>query len=105
MNPDISIWLVPKKAERKKLEKIINKLANQYGAYPFIPHITLYYLKTSMSLESVIKIIKGIVIDTEELTLQAKDIKYSDIFTKTLYVEYEISSSLQKLYQQLKTKK
>ena len=102
MKKDISIWLIPRTDQRKSLQKIIDDLSKKYNAYSFIPHITAYYLGTSMKLEEVITITDNATNGTRPFTMNAKNIVYSDIFTKTLYIQFEVSKQLLELYNKLK---
>lgn len=101
---DVSIWLVPKKEQELQLQKIIDELARKYKACSFIPHITAYYLDASMKPEEVIAVVDTKTKDLQPFTIEAEGIIYSDIFTKTLYLQYQISETLQKLYQRLKSR-
>ena len=104
MKKDISIWLVPKIEQRQLLQEVIENLAQKYNSYPFIPHITVYYLGTSMRLKEAISIVNKASTGIKRFTVNAESINYSDIFTKTLFIQYSINEHLQNLYQKLKVR-
>lgn len=104
METDISIWLIPKLTQRQELQNIIDELAKKYGAYPFIPHITVYYLGTSMALDQAIKILDEETVDIGSFNITAETMKYSDVFTKTLYIQYQIDPPLRNYYEKLRTR-
>jgi len=104
MNPDISIWLVPEKSQELTLQKTIDNLAQKYQACSFIPHITVYYLGTNLSLNETIKIVEEETADVQPFSINFDAIKYSDIFIKTLYIQYRIDPPLKNLYEKIKNK-
>jgi len=104
MNPDVSIWLIPEKSQELMLQKTIDDLAQKYQACSFIPHITIYYLGTALSLNEVIKIVQEETAGVQPFSINFDAIKYSDIFTKTLYIQYKIDLPLKNFYEKLKNK-
>lgn len=100
MDEDISIWLIPKEPQFTQLQTIINTLAQTYGAYTFIPHITLYHCGNKLSKEGVITSIQKIIHKQKPLTLPVEKIDFSDVFTKTLFLQCKTTDELNSLYQQ-----
>lgn len=58
MQADVSICLIPKKSQEQELRKIIDQLADKYGAFPFIPHITIYNTGAKIKLNEIINAIE-----------------------------------------------
>ncbi len=104
MQDDISICLVPKKSQEQALQKIINQLADKYGAFPFIPHITIYNTGVKVKLNAIINTIKEVTVKIKPFTIPVEKINYSDVFIKTLYLQCLINKELNYLYQGLKNK-
>jgi len=92
----VSVWLIPEEYQRKLLQETINTLSNRYGAFSFIPHITIYHLETS-DVGSVIAATEMIAKNTKVLSLNLNKISYSNVFTKTLFAQYEINPDLKRL--------
>jgi len=99
---DISIWLIPQKKQKDDLQIIINTLAEKYQTFPFLPHITAYWLGESTSLPKAIATVQPIIKDARPLKVTLDEISYSDEFIKTLFARYQISPALQSLYKKLK---
>jgi len=93
-----SIWLEPSVADRACLKKIIAKLAKEYGAPVFLPHITVYGgVKTrSLAIEAAQN-----CKDISRITVSTKGIRFSDFLWKTLYVEIRNNSTLTAIHKQL----
>ncbi len=98
---NISLWLVPEKAQEKALTKTIDGLAKKYGAYSFIPHITVYYLSSSTPLNEAIEGIKKEIKGIKPIEVNAKRVECSEVFIQTLYIRYQTSNLLLKLYKRL----
>lgn len=101
---DVSIWLIPKKEQEEELRKTIDILSQKYGAYSFIPHLTIYHLGTSLEEDKTIQIVSEETINVKPFTLEAETIKHSDIFTKTLYVPYQVAKPLLNMYERLRNR-
>lgn len=98
---DVSIWLLPQEPDYGLYSELIKDISARYHAYPFSPHITLYYIP---HVDNVREIEVGVVesigaIKPIELTLES--VGYSEQFTKTLFATYSINDTLKQLYSQL----
>lgn len=99
----ISICLIPAKKNQIMLDNIIKSLADQYGAYPFVSHITLYagmFMEECQAKELTNKALVGLSI--KPFTVKNNGPHYSDIFTKTIYVDFVKNTPLEKIYQWLR---
>ena len=86
-------WLLPETSEREVFRREIRKLAEQFGAPLFEPHVTIFLEpETSRSPHEVLNELELVNI---ELTIHS--IRASEQFTKTLFVQFETSSALQEL--------
>lgn len=101
MNLDISILLVPVKQQEDRIRKIIDSLAAKYQAFPFIPHITIFYLGETTILNDCINFIDKELCNTRPIQLELTNIAYSDVFTKTLFANYQQNAPLLTLHQKL----
>jgi 2'-5' RNA ligase len=104
MNLNISLVLVPIKEQEEKLRKVVDSLAKKYQAYPFIPHITIFYLGTTTLLNEVVSFIDKELSQTRPIDVELKNISYSDVFTKTLFANYQSNTHLIELYNKLSSK-
>ncbi|MGB9707224.1 MAG: hypothetical protein ACPL1D_00510 [Microgenomates group bacterium] len=99
-NFNISFWLIPEEKEKNYFQKIINDIAKKYKAFPFLPHITIYAGVNCFENE-----LKKIISQTDQIsnqltsiTLKSVNIQYSDIFTKTLYIQFKKTKKLVNYY-------
>lgn len=76
-NKDISLWLVPEKAQKERLKETIDNLAKKYNSYAFISHITIYCLSNSISVNRAVKIIKEELDKVGPIEIESDGIKYS----------------------------
>lgn len=89
----ISYWLLPEIATRKLLAQEIGALAARFGAPMFAPHVTVFIgPENSRRPAEVLREIGSIKI---ELTISG--IRFSEQFTKTVFVQFERSDPLQEL--------
>jgi 2'-5' RNA ligase len=98
MNLNTSLVLVPTQEQENQIRKTIDTFAEKYHSYSFIPHITTYYLGMTSKLAEINNFIDVALHDVHQFDLELDDISYSDMFTKTLFANYKISSSLTALY-------
>jgi len=86
-------WLIPAKSERDFFSEMIRILSKQFNAPCFEPHLTIIVTpKIGLSPGKILKQIK-----TSPISLQVSGIGFSSKFTKTLFVRFKSSKSLEKL--------
>lgn len=100
---DMSIWLIPREDQLNFFRKIINDLAHKYNTCSFAPHVTLYSFNNNFNKEEIITGLNNYFLNEKRISLEFDGIKYSDLFTKTLYCQLKMNEQIESLYQ--KTKK
>jgi hypothetical protein len=101
MRVRISYWLIPIEADKKRLQRIINKLASRFDAPVFEPHVTLYSGEIDHS-EDAADVLEGIAGEFP-LMLQLRGMEHSDQFTKTLFMEFASNPALDQISDDLKS--
>jgi 2'-5' RNA ligase len=89
----IAYWLLPEMAKREVFAREIEKLAEQFAAPPFQPHLTVFIAPANS--RPPFKVLREIGKVNLELTIHS--IRFSQQFTKTLFVQFETNNSLQQL--------
>lgn len=89
----IAYWLLPDPAVRKVFAKRICELAKRFETPVFAPHVTVFIApENSRHPAEILPELGAIML---ELTIDS--IRFSEQFTKTLFVQFEASVPLQKL--------
>jgi hypothetical protein len=92
-SPAIAYWLIPTKPERELFAELIRILAQQLDAPQFEPHLTiLVTAKDRPSPTIVLEQIKA-----KPIRPRVREIDFSSKFTKTLFVRFKLTKSLEKL--------
>jgi len=91
-----SIWLA---VEELELKRLVDEICQKEETFSFLPHITLVGgIKTDIDKDqkiiSVLQSLKKEINANEPLILTVKEIQFSSIFTKTLYLTFTNSQSL-----------
>lgn|GEM_PF-1468316 len=89
-----AIWFVFEKNDTEYFTKIINELSTKYDAQPFKPHITAYGL-VDIDLDELDKIVSNSVQGEKQFIIEKSNVSYSDVFWKTLFVEFHSSKQLE----------
>src|SRR5438270_14014805 len=89
----IAYWLVPEAAAREVFSRQIRELARQFGAPLFEPHVTIFIAPENSRAPLEVLHELGPV----EIELAIRSIRFSEQFTKTLLVQFESYSSLQRI--------
>jgi hypothetical protein len=89
----IAYWLLPEPPARAFFAKAIGELAAQFGAPIFEPHVTVFIAPESTCPPPEVLPELGQV--NIELTICG--IRFSEQFTKTLFVQFKKNSALQQL--------
>ena len=94
------VCLLPAKEDKLILENIIKSLAEKYNSYPFLAHMTIYSrIPTSEAI--VIKAVKESLSGIKPFQIEVDKLDYSDLFTKTLYIQFKNNPTLKKIYSSL----
>jgi hypothetical protein len=89
----IAYWLLPETAARGVFEKKIRELAREFETPVFAPHVSVFIAPiNSRDPAKILRELGGVTI---ELTIRC--IRFSEQFTKTLFVQFEDSVPLQEL--------
>jgi len=94
-NEILTYWLIPAEPARSYFRSLISDLARRFDAPVFEPHVTLYV--TQPGNENPADVLRKIFRNIEPPRLSIPAIKYSDEFTKTLFVEFQPDESLARL--------
>ena len=95
-----AIWFVLEKNDTEYFANIINDLGVKYDAQPFKPHITAYGL-VDISLDKLDKIVRDSIQGQKQFVIKKSNIFYSDVFWKTLFVEFQPHEQLTKIGEKL----
>ena len=89
----IAYWLLPETVAREVFSREIRELAEQFGSPSFEPHVTIFVAPAnSRAPREILRELRQVNI---ELTIHS--IRFSEQFTKTLFVQFETNSALQQL--------
>jgi hypothetical protein len=91
----IAYWLMPAEPARGYFEKVIADLAAKHDAPVFEPHLTIYV--GSNRLKAIEEILSQAAIDCEPIQLEVLEVRHSEEFTKTLFVQFRSNAKLQRL--------
>jgi 2'-5' RNA ligase len=91
----LTYWLIPAEPARSHFRSLIQDLAQRFDAPVFEPHVTLYV--TEPGNENPADVLRETFRNIEPPRLSIIAIKYSDEFTKTLFVEFQPDESLARL--------
>jgi hypothetical protein len=89
----IAYWLLPEAAAREVFLREIRRLARQFGAPLFEPHVTIFIAPENS--RAPLEVLREVGPVDIELTIHSK--RFSDKFTKTLFVQFETNSAVQRL--------
>lgn len=91
----VSFWLIPAEPDRAFYQSLINTLAHQYNAPMFQPHITIH--SGACDLDKVLEFLQSIHQHQLEISLEVDRVRYSEQFTKTLFIQLCSNSELEQL--------
>jgi len=97
----VAYWLIPSEPARGYFQSLINGLAQRYDAPEFEPHVTVHVgANCGEAVEGVLsKVARG----CEWIVLRAREIGDSSEFTKTLFVQFAVTTQLKQLHQNIRT--
>ena len=96
MSSKVSFWLMPEKEDREFFQELIKQLANLYDAPVFEPHVTIYAGEYAAT-ESPTKLIEQAIQGIPRFSLTVDQILYSELFKKTVFVQFQPSVWLSQL--------
>lgn len=88
----LTFWLIPAEPARSHFARLIHELAARFDAPVFDPHVTIY--GTSPENEDGADLLNRALGSSKPYRLSISGIEYSEIFTKTLFVQFERDSGL-----------
>lgn len=89
----IVYWLLPEKGAAENLRRTIHELAMRFNAPVFAPHVTICSLPENARPPT--EIVSKIRLPT--IALEVAEVRQSDQFTKTLFVQFARSLALEEL--------
>ena len=94
---NFSLWLTPSDSMRALLRATIRQLAAQLDAVDFEPHVTVFSgLSTDSEARDVARRIAG---QFAPIELTADRLDHSELFTKSLFVQFEQSAILKRMFE------
>ena len=97
---NVSYWLVPAEPMRTDIQKLVERLATQFDAVPFEPHVTIYSGKSDEN--EVRRNVEIVVNRFRPMPLVARSLEFSPVLRKTLFMQFEPSSALQSISDTIK---
>ena len=89
----IAYWLLPEAAAREVFLREIRRLAKEFGAPLFEPHVTIFIAPENS--RAPLEVLRELGPVNIELAIHS--IRFSEQFTKTLFVQFERNNALQQL--------
>lgn len=89
----IAYWLLPERAARKVFSRRIREFARQFSAPLFQPHVTIFIAPENS--RAPIEVLREV--GSVDIELAIRSIRFSEQFTKTLFVQFEQNGALQRL--------
>jgi hypothetical protein len=89
----IAYWLLPETTAREVFSREMGELAEQFGAPLFEPHVTIFIAPENS--RAPLEVLGALGQVNIELTIHS--IRFSEQFTKTLFVQFETNNALQQL--------
>lgn len=99
MERKLTYWLLPTEDFRIPLQEIINRLADEFQAPRFAPHITLH--SDNAPVDEAITRFSQAVADVKALTLPVTGVRNSAVLTRTLFIEFAVTPRLQGMHDSL----
>lgn len=91
----IAYWLIPAEPARNFSQGMINDLACRYHAPLFEPHVTVH-VGTNRT-DAAEKAISKAARECQPVKLKVREIDHSDVFIKTLFVQFAPNRKLRRL--------
>lgn len=96
-----TLWLIPTGKAYEKFSNLIKKLAKEYNAPVFEPHITLLgdFMQPE---EECIELTKQLVLGQKPFTINMGEVGYEDFYFRTLFVRADKTEPLLALHNRAK---
>jgi 2'-5' RNA ligase len=91
----VAYWLIPAEPARSFFASTIAELASRFDAPTFEPHVTIYAGEKGDDIPP--QVLSHALTGCKPFRLLARDLQYSDEFTKTMFVRFEPSPALSHL--------
>ncbi|MFQ5497799.1 MAG: hydrolase [Nitrosopumilus sp.] len=95
-----AIWFVFEKNDTEYFANIIKELSVKYNSQSFKPHITAYGL-VEVNLDELDKIVTNSIQGEKQFVIEKSNVSYSDVFWKTLCVEFKPNEQLMRISRKL----
>lgn len=97
---EFALWLTPREPLRQQLRAEIERLATKFDAVDFDPHVTVFCgpADEAEACSAANRVAKQF----EPIELIAEKLDYTNHFTKTLFVQFQNSTLLRKMYETVK---
>lgn len=93
-------WLLPKPDAGRKLQLLIDSLADEYDGPRFKPHVTI--LSGSLAIDDrVEEVVERSIHSLEAIVLRSKELAFGNSFTKSCFISFEDDSLLSDLWKAL----
>ncbi len=92
-----TLWLMPKDKNYQRFANLIKRLAREYNAPVFEPHVTLLG-DIELPEAEMIKRTQQLVQGQKSFAVTSKQIDYEDFFFRALFVRAELTEPLQNLH-------
>ncbi|MCL5746938.1 MAG: hydrolase [Patescibacteria group bacterium] len=98
-----SVWIIPEVKDREYLQNIINNLAKKYNSPVFIPHMTLAG-DIRLGIDEIESAVEEIFENTKPFKIKKTRVNQSELFFKTVFIEFGLDENLKNLYSFLSRK-
>ena len=92
----VSYWLVPAAEPKEFFQGLIDALGKTHQAPSFVPHVTIYSGE-SAAADDPQAIIAQSTWDVQEVRLDIERVSQTDLFTKSLFVQFHQSEPLTRI--------
>ena len=94
---EFTLWLTPREPLRCLLRSTIRQLAERFDAVEFEPHVTVFCGRSTDSEARAVA--RRIAAQFAPIELTAVRVDHSELFTKTLFVQFEESALLRRIFE------
>lgn len=98
--PRVAFWLVPRRHDREKLQSHITSLALRYSAPIFVPHVTVYSCRRTLS-QRELALAAGLARTCRPIVLNALGLSGKTRLSQTLFIRLQENAALLELNRSL----